>query len=226
MAARRRARNESSPSSSLRSASSSSWSASSSFLGRVVDTSSDDTEVRACVCLPTYNERENLEPMRALGDVLGLDDRVLVIDDSSPTGPASCRPPGGRARLRRRAAPAAQGGPRPGVPRGFRRALDAGAELIVEIDCDFSHDPTTCRGSSPPQTTPTSCSARATCRAAESRTGGRPPRDLGRRLDLRAACARRAGPRPDRRLRVLPPPRLEAIPLDRVHCAATPSRSR
>ena len=31
-----------------------------------------------CVCLPTYNERENLEPMlRALGGVLGGDDRVL-----------------------------------------------------------------------------------------------------------------------------------------------------
>ena len=43
--------------------------------------------MRACVCLPTYNERENLEPMlRALGEVLGPDDRVLVIDDSSPDG--------------------------------------------------------------------------------------------------------------------------------------------
>ena len=35
-----------------------------------------------CVCLPTYNERENLEPMlRALGGVLGGDDRVLVIEN-------------------------------------------------------------------------------------------------------------------------------------------------
>ena len=39
------------------------------------------------VILPTYNERENLEPMlRALGKVLGPDDRVLVIDDNSPDG--------------------------------------------------------------------------------------------------------------------------------------------
>ena len=38
----------------------------------------------AVVCLPTYNERENLEPMlRALGDKGA---RVLVIDDSSPDG--------------------------------------------------------------------------------------------------------------------------------------------
>ena len=42
------------------------------------------------VCLPTYNERENLEPMlRAIGEVSsehGIDARVLVIDDSSPDG--------------------------------------------------------------------------------------------------------------------------------------------
>ena len=43
--------------------------------------------MRAYVCLPTYDERENLEPMlRALRSVLGPDDRVLVIDDSSPDG--------------------------------------------------------------------------------------------------------------------------------------------
>ena len=43
--------------------------------------------MRAVVCLPTYDERENLEPMlRALGQVLGPDDRVLVIDDNSPDG--------------------------------------------------------------------------------------------------------------------------------------------
>ena len=42
---------------------------------------------RAIVCLPTYNERTNLEPMiRALLEQLGPDDRVLVIDDNSPDG--------------------------------------------------------------------------------------------------------------------------------------------
>ena len=43
--------------------------------------------MRATVCLPTYNERENLEPMlRALARVLREGDRVLVIDDNSPDG--------------------------------------------------------------------------------------------------------------------------------------------
>jgi dolichol-phosphate mannosyltransferase len=109
----------------------------------VVDTSSDDTEVRACVCLPTYNERENLEPMlRALADVLGPDDRVLVIDDNSPDGTGELAD--------RLAAELGfvdvlhrprKNGLGPAYLAGFRRALDAGAELVLELDCDFSHDP-------------------------------------------------------------------------------------
>jgi dolichol-phosphate mannosyltransferase len=108
-----------------------------------VDTSSDDTEVRVCVCLPTYNERENLEPMlRALGGVLGADDRVLVIDDNSPdgTGELADRLAAelGFVDVLHRPHKEGLG---PAYLAGFRRALDAGAELVVEIDCDFSHDP-------------------------------------------------------------------------------------
>jgi dolichol-phosphate mannosyltransferase len=99
--------------------------------------------VRACVCLPTYNERENLEPMlRALAGVLGPDDRVLVIDDRSPDG---------TGRLAERLAAELQfvdvlhrerkQGLGPAYLDGFRQALAGGAELILEMDCDFSHDP-------------------------------------------------------------------------------------
>ena len=99
--------------------------------------------MRAIVCLPTYDERENLEPMlRALGEVLGPDDRVLVIDDNSPDGTGE---------LADRLAAELEGvevlhrphkeGLGPAYLAGFRRALELGAELIVEIDCDFSHDP-------------------------------------------------------------------------------------
>ena len=43
--------------------------------------------MRATVCLPTYDERDNLEPMLlALREHLREGDRVLVIDDSSPDG--------------------------------------------------------------------------------------------------------------------------------------------
>jgi dolichol-phosphate mannosyltransferase len=99
--------------------------------------------VRACVCLPTYNERENLEPMlRALADVLGPDDRVLVIDDRSPDGTGrlaeelSAELPFVDVMHRER-----KDGLGPAYLAGFRQALAAGAELILEMDCDFSHDP-------------------------------------------------------------------------------------
>jgi dolichol-phosphate mannosyltransferase len=95
---------------------------------------------RAVVCLPTYNERENLEPMlRALGDK-GI--RVLVIDDNSPDGTGQladrlARELGYVDVLHR----ARKEGLGPAYLAGFGRALAGGAELVLEMDCDFSHDP-------------------------------------------------------------------------------------
>lgn len=96
------------------------------------------------ICLPTYDERENLEPMvRALGEVIDTQrDRVLVIDDNSPDGTGELAD--------RLAAELAwvevlhrerKEGLGQAYLAGFRRALASGAELVVEIDCDFSHDP-------------------------------------------------------------------------------------
>jgi dolichol-phosphate mannosyltransferase len=98
---------------------------------------------RATVCLPTYDERENLEPMiRALGEVLGPDDRVLVIDDSSPdgTGEIAERLAGELDWVGVLHRPRKEGLGRAYLD-GFGRALTEGAELILEMDCDFSHDP-------------------------------------------------------------------------------------
>ena len=99
--------------------------------------------MRALVCLPTYNERENLEPMlRALAAVLGEDDRVLVMDDNSPdgTGELADRLAAelGFVDVLHRERKEGLG---PAYLAGFRRALEQGAELVIEIDCDFSHDP-------------------------------------------------------------------------------------
>jgi dolichol-phosphate mannosyltransferase len=108
-----------------------------------VATGSDDTDVRTCVCLPTYNERENLEPMlRALVDVLGREDRVLVIDDNSPdgTGELADRLAAELDAVDVLHRPRKEG-LGPAYLAGFRRALETDAELIVEMDCDFSHDP-------------------------------------------------------------------------------------
>ena len=100
--------------------------------------------IRAVVCLPTYNERENLEPMiQALGGVLDTSrDRVLIVDDASPDGTgaiadrlASELPWVGVLHRERKQ------GIGPAYVAGFRRALGEGAELVLEMDCDFSHDP-------------------------------------------------------------------------------------
>ncbi len=96
--------------------------------------------VRATVCLPTYNERENLEPMvRALGRH-GV--RVLVIDDSSPdgTGELADRLASQLDYVDVLHRPRKEG-LGPAYLAGFRKALADGAELILEMDADFSHNP-------------------------------------------------------------------------------------
>jgi dolichol-phosphate mannosyltransferase len=102
--------------------------------------------VRVVVCLPTYNERENLGPMvRALDDVVRrheLDARVLVIDDSSPdgTGELADRLTGEFRFLSVLHRPK-KDGLGPAYLAGFVWALATDADRIVEMDCDFSHDP-------------------------------------------------------------------------------------
>jgi dolichol-phosphate mannosyltransferase len=94
----------------------------------------------AVVCLPTYNERENLDGMlRALGDK-GV--RVLVIDDSSPdgTGELADRLAEELDYVRVLHRPNKEG-LGPAYLAGFRHALADGADLVLEMDCDFSHDP-------------------------------------------------------------------------------------
>jgi dolichol-phosphate mannosyltransferase len=95
---------------------------------------------RAVVCLPTYNERENLERMIAALEPLGVG--VLVIDDNSPDGTGEIAD-----RL------AAQhdwvsvlhrprkDGLGPAYVAGFGEVLRGDAEFVLEMDCDFSHDP-------------------------------------------------------------------------------------
>ena len=94
----------------------------------------------AVVCLPTYNERENLEAMlRALGD---KDLHVLVVDDNSPDGTGELADKLAEeldyvSVLHR----PGKEGLGPAYLAGFRRALAEGAELVLEMDCDFSHNP-------------------------------------------------------------------------------------
>jgi dolichol-phosphate mannosyltransferase len=92
------------------------------------------------VVIPTYNERGNIE--RLLPELLQSDPalEVLVVDDESPDGTADAVEELGRKLgrihvLRR--------GPKQGIGpayrAGFKRALELGAEYIVQMDADFSH---------------------------------------------------------------------------------------
>jgi dolichol-phosphate mannosyltransferase len=98
------------------------------------------------VALPTYNEAENitrmLESLLAVFAESGIDGHVLVIDDGSPdgTGDLADRMADDSPRihvLHR----ASKGGIGPAYRAGFRYALDAGARFVIQMDCDFSHDP-------------------------------------------------------------------------------------
>jgi dolichol-phosphate mannosyltransferase len=104
---------------------------------------SDAADPRLWVVLPTYNEADNLE--RLVGAVLERlpeSRRVLVVDDNSPDGT-------GEIADRLAAADAdievlhreRKDGLGPAYVAGFKRALSGGAELVVAMDSDFSHDP-------------------------------------------------------------------------------------
>lgn len=94
------------------------------------------------VIIPTYNERENIEPMlqKLLALPYGLD--VLVVDDNSPDGTAALveewKQKSERVHLLKRPGKMGLGS---AYRDGFRYALEHGAEYIFEMDADFSHDP-------------------------------------------------------------------------------------
>ena len=96
---------------------------------------------RVTVVIPTYNERDNLPHIVSAVTHQGY--RLLVVDDSSPdgTGEVADRLAVSEPRmsvLHRRH----KEGLGPAYAAGFDRALGEGAEIVVEMDADFSHDPT------------------------------------------------------------------------------------
>ncbi|MFN2612468.1 MAG: polyprenol monophosphomannose synthase [Solirubrobacterales bacterium] len=94
------------------------------------------------VILPTYNEAGNLAEMLAAIRACAKGVHVLVVDDSSPDGTGEiadrAAAESDQVSVLHRAVKEGLG---PAYIAGFRVALDAGAELIVEMDADFSHDP-------------------------------------------------------------------------------------
>ncbi len=98
--------------------------------------------MRIVVIIPTYNEAENLPKLVSALFSLPLDLHVLIVDDNSPDGTG------------RIADELAGDDPRVGVIHregklglrsayitGIERALQEGAEAVVQMDADISHDP-------------------------------------------------------------------------------------
>ena len=100
----------------------------------------------AWLILPTYNEAENLEPIvRAVLPRLaegGTTPTILVVDDASPdgTGQIADRLAAELPEVRVLHRPEKYGLGRAYLA-GFAVALEGGADLILQMDCDFSHDP-------------------------------------------------------------------------------------
>jgi dolichol-phosphate mannosyltransferase len=97
---------------------------------------------RVVVVVPTYNEIENLGLL--VPSLLEQDPRieVLVVDDASPdgTGKLADELAAGSPRVHVLHRPTKQG-LGPAYRAGLRRALDLGADFVVQMDADFSHPP-------------------------------------------------------------------------------------
>lgn len=99
--------------------------------------------MKPIVVIPTYNERENVAAMAAaVLENLPAGGRLLFLDDNSPDGTGAiidglcARDP--RIAVLHRVKKEGLGR---AYVAGFARALALGATHVVEMDCDFSHDP-------------------------------------------------------------------------------------
>ena len=98
--------------------------------------------LRALVIIPTYNERENIEPLleRLLGLPLKL--RILVVDDNSPDGTGDYVEEYSRRDSRvsvlRRPGKMGLGS---AYRAGFKEAVKQDVDVVFEMDADFSHFP-------------------------------------------------------------------------------------
>ncbi|MFQ6101591.1 MAG: polyprenol monophosphomannose synthase [Anaerolineae bacterium] len=99
--------------------------------------------LQVAVIIPTYNERENIEPLVTQLLALPTGVRVIVVDDSSPDGTGRvadrlAEESEGRLSVIHRAGKLGLG---TAYIAGFKQALAEGADLICTMDADFSHNP-------------------------------------------------------------------------------------
>ena len=97
-------------------------------------------DMSVLVIVPTYNERDNIRPIVSAVRDHGYD--VLVVDDGSPDGTGEIADELAEAdegvHVLHRTTKEGLG---PAYAAGFARGLSMGAEILCEMDADFSHDP-------------------------------------------------------------------------------------
>ena len=100
------------------------------------------TEAALWIVVPTFNERENLATLArsVLAEVPQA--HLLIVDDNSPDGTGRLADELARENARISVLHRMQKqGLGPAYRQGMRYALSSGAEILVQMDCDFSHDP-------------------------------------------------------------------------------------
>jgi dolichol-phosphate mannosyltransferase len=99
--------------------------------------------LKIAVIIPTYDEAENLPRLISALFFLPLEIHLIVVDDNSPDGTGkladeSCLEYPGRIEVIHRPGKL---GLRSAYLTGFKSALERGMDAIVQMDADYSHDP-------------------------------------------------------------------------------------
>ena len=98
--------------------------------------------MKPVVVIPTYDERENVGPMAAAVLAAAPDAELLFVDDNSPDGTGDVIEEMMKSEPRIHCLHRTK---KEGLGRayvaGFEAALGLGADRVVQMDCDFSHDP-------------------------------------------------------------------------------------
>lgn len=100
--------------------------------------------LRIIVVIPTYNEADNLPHMTERLFALPFDDlRLIIVDDNSPdgTGAVADQLAAEHGRCVSVIHRSGKLGLGTAYTEGFRLALSAGADVVVQMDADFSHSP-------------------------------------------------------------------------------------
>lgn len=98
--------------------------------------------MKVVVVIPTYNEKENVANMAKAVLAQSSEIELLFVDDNSPDGTGDIIEDLRKSEPRIHCLHRTQ---KEGLGRayvaGFKRALELGADFVIQMDCDFSHDP-------------------------------------------------------------------------------------